>query len=446
MPRRFLLSLLVVLVFSAPLFAQDTLPAELTLRDVAHTRGVKGGDLAEALGQPRAIDKGMKLVELGVSPEQLRLALEKLGAQTSATASNPTEPGFFTPRNTIREIAVALDFNGKTLAHDFGLDVGADKDAPVGDLGVTQEKIDTAIAHNLADEENVWSLLKYPLSTIVVLFAVGWMLKWGVGKNPKRRKDYYPEKVYLGVLLGAVIVLGFLLGKSPNPMEGAVKVFKSTVGLYDAVLPKLLAMGFFLVLAVVGNKVICGWACPFGALEELLYSLPWFKKIKRRNFPFWISNTIRTLLFVLFILGLYGWIAPKGYVFYHYLNPFNLFNFDFGTRMVPIAVAIYLAISLFFYRPFCRFICPFGFLSWFVERISLTRVRIDFDRCIDCKACTKACPLGAAEGRLAKKTMPEDCFSCMRCLRVCPTDAIHFRPAWGPPSPPEIEPPATPEP
>ncbi|HPQ69139.1 MAG TPA: 4Fe-4S binding protein [bacterium] len=37
---------------------------------------------------------------------------------------------------------------------------------------------------------------------------------------------------------------------------------------------------------------------------------------------------------------------------------------------------------------------------------------------------------------LALSALPADCFACMRCLRVCPTDAFHFRPAWGPPSPP----------
>ncbi|MDP8225988.1 MAG: 4Fe-4S binding protein [Candidatus Lernaella stagnicola] len=432
-------ALVFALLLMAATFAQaateEPLPADLTLREVAHSRGVRGGDLAEALGLPRDISKEMPLVELNITRPQLDEALQKLAGPGKELPAPGAKK--FTPESTIRDIAMAYDLNGKALAHDFGLAVGVDKDTPVAQFGVTQETIDEAITHNLSHEETPLQNLKYPLYAVMTLFALAWLVRFGLGKNPKRRKDYYPQSVYIGVLLFSVIVLGFVLGKSPNPMEGAVKVFKSTVGLYDAVLPKLLALVFFLLLAVVANKAICGWVCPFGALQELVYMIPGFKKVKKAKLPLWVSNSVRALLFAVFLLGLYGAIAPKGFVWYHYVNPFNLFNFDFFPWTLGASVAVYLLVSLFFYRPFCRFICPFGFLSWFVECLSLTRIRIDFDRCIDCGACAKACPLTAAGDRLAKKSLPADCFSCMRCLRVCPTDAIHFRPAWGPPSPPE---------
>ena len=60
----------------------------------------------------------------------------------------------------------------------------------------------------------------------------------------------------------AVVVCGFALGKSPNPMEGAVKIFKGMVGLQPSMAAVILAFVFFVGLAVVGNKLVCGWACP----------------------------------------------------------------------------------------------------------------------------------------------------------------------------------------
>ena len=107
----------------------------------------------------------------------------------------------------------------------------------------------------------------------------------------KSRRNWYPQFPRILILLLSVIFAGFFLGKSPNPMEGTVKVFKSFVGLYPSITSKLIAFAFFALLAVIGNKLICGWACPFGALQELIYQLPVLKKLKKKKVPFIISNT-----------------------------------------------------------------------------------------------------------------------------------------------------------
>lgn len=85
-----------------------------------------------------------------------------------------------------------------------------------------------------------------------------------------------------------------------------------------------------------------------------------------------------------------------------------------------------LLLSLGVYRPFCQLICPFGLLSRLLERVSLFRVKIDRERCTECGACIRACPLEAAKGRVAGKLFPADCFSCARCLRVCPENALTY--------------------
>ena len=210
-------------------------------------------------------------------------------------------------------------------------------------------------------------------------------------------------------------------------MEGIVKVFKSMVGLYPDPKAKVIAFGFFIILAVVGNKMICGWACPFGALQELIYSLPILRKTKQKKIPFISTNTIRSGLFIAMLLFLFGVIGGrKGTVIYHYVNPFNLFNLDFEIFSILLTVIITLLGSLIIYRPFCQFICPFGFVSWIAERFSIFRVRINQDECTQCNACIKVCPLDASKGRVAGKKMPADCFSCGRCLNVCPVDAIQY--------------------
>ncbi len=201
----------------------------------------------------------------------------------------------------------------------------------------------------------------------------------------------------------------------------------------------VLALLFFAVLTIVGNKLVCGWACPFGASQELLFSLPVLKRLKRRKVPFLASNLIRGGLFVLMLLLLFGVVGGKrGLVIYHFVNPFNLFNFSFETTSILITVVLTLTLSLLIYRPFCLFICPFGFVSWLIERISLVRVRVDRDRCDRCGACTRACPSGAAGHKVEGKVFAADCYSCARCLNVCPQEAIAYCSVFTQP-PPKIE-------
>ena len=210
-------------------------------------------------------------------------------------------------------------------------------------------------------------------------------------------------------------------------MEGIVKVFKSMVGLYPDPFNKVKAFIFFILLAIVGNKIICGWACPMGALQELIYKIPLFKRLKKKKLPFILTNTIRAGFFIIVLLFLFGIIGSKrGMVIYHYINPFNLFNLEFELASIFTAVIVIIIFSFIVYRPFCQFICPFGFVSWIAERVSIFRVRIDKEKCTECGACIKACPLEAAKGRVTGRIAPADCFSCARCLNICPVDAIKY--------------------
>jgi len=336
----------------------------------------------------------------------------------------------FTADMSISDIAPKLEVTGKGLAREFALPLDTPKKIPLSKLGISQEQLDHAVAHILSHHS---TSLKYYVFTAVVLFGLMYLTRFGRPDNSNiaERKLWYPRIPYIMCLLAAVLICGFVLGKSPNPMEGTVKVFKSMVGLYPSIISKLIALIFFVVLSIIGNKLICGWVCPFGALEELIYSLPILRKVKQWKAPFWLTNTIRSGLFCVALLFLFGIVgSEEGFVIYHYLNPFNLFDLDFDHWLILLTVVVFLALAFFIYRPFCQFICPFGLISWIAEKFSLYRVIIDKEKCIQCGACIKACPLHAAKGKVENKIFSADCFSCARCLNVCPVDAIHYCSIW----------------
>lgn len=336
----------------------------------------------------------------------------------------------FTIDMPISKIAPEIGVTGKGLARELGLSLDTPKKKPLSKLEISQEQLDDAVVHILSHRSTT---LKYFIFAAICTFGLVYLVRLGRPDNAdiSERKLWYPRLPYIICLITAVVVCGFLLGKSPNPMEGVVKVFKSMVGLYPFVTGEIISFAFFITLAIIGNKLICGWACPFGALQELIYSLPLLRNIKRHKLPFWLTNSIRFGLFCVVLLFLFGIVGgKKGFVLYHYVNPFNLFNFDFEHYLILLTAIIFPVLALFTYRPFCQFICPFGFISWLAEKLSIYRVTIDKDKCIECGACIKACPLGAAKGKVENKTFSADCFSCARCLNTCPIDAIHYYPIW----------------
>ena len=348
-----------------------------------------------------------------------------VGAFLEADRPRPADDQFV-PEMSIKQIAPKLGVTGRALARELGLPLDTPKKKPLAKLGVSQGQLDHATAHLLSHRP---AMLKYYVFAALVLFGLVFLTRLGRpdGADVSQRRTWYSRRPYLLTLVVAVGVCGFALGKSPNPMEGGVKFFKALVGLYPSVTEKAIAFAFFTALAIIGNKLICGWACPFGAMQELVYSLPVFRRLKRWKLPFWLSNAIRGALLIVMLLLLFGVVGGrKGFVVYHAINPFNLFDFDFDEWLIPVTIVVSLVLSLFMYRPFCFLICPFGFLSWLAERLSLARVRINLAECTKCGACIKACPSDAAKGMVQGQLFVADCTSCARCLNVCPHDLIRY--------------------
>lgn len=398
---------LVLLVLAAgPLAAGAVevavIDPDMTLAELAHTCNVRGGDLAEALGLERRVDKQQSLRALGVSERTAQSVLATY-AKTETVSEKPLRRG---------------EGRGKGRNHDRGGTAHAGKADEQG-------------PHKEA--QAVPDLYNYLLWPVLLGGALWWLLRGGRLEKGQLRPvgQRYSSVGFHATLAVVVLFFGFASGKSPNPMEGLVKFVKSLAGYYDDPWVKLGFLLFFSLLALAGTKLICGWGCPFGALQELIYDLPLLRRFKKVRLPFVFTMTVRTLIFVLFLVIISG-VTGSRWVLFHGINPFNLFGFEFSQISIGISVAVSLLLSLMIYRPFCQLVCPFGWYAWFLEKISLTGVRIDSQACIHCGACDQACPVEAAKDRLAGKKWPAECFSCTRCLRVCPVDAIDYGPRWRP--------------
>jgi polyferredoxin len=109
------------------------------------------------------------------------------------------------------------------------------------------------------------------------------------------------------------------------------------------------------------------------------------------------------------------------------VDPFKFYNPSVPGFWGIFFIVFLFALSLFIYRPWCHLFCPFGLIGWFAEKISVFKIAVNYDTCIACKTCAKACPSNVMDSILRRENVIPDCFSCATCINVCPTDSIEFK-------------------
>ena len=273
-------------------------------------------------------------------------------------------------------------------------------------------------------------LVKFVLWIVVVIVATLLL---------QRRK--VTSKVRIAFLIGGVLVFGFIFGflipggLNPNPVSSLRTLLTAALVKHQLVLPITAMLVFLLLMVWVSNKSICGWGCQLGLLQDLLHRVPLPKQcpefIEGWKPPFWLSNSVRIVAFVALVAGL----VAAGLDWIGLIDPFQLFSFNFILRQAQdrlLGIVLFsagvLIASLFIYRPWCRFLCPFGLLGWLVEQVSLFRPRINREACKECQLCVKACPSQAMADFYAGKKIHADCFACGACIEACPReDALGWR-------------------
>jgi polyferredoxin len=211
------------------------------------------------------------------------------------------------------------------------------------------------------------------------------------------------------------------MGLHPSPMCLTARPFQFLAMGRDVPVFFVSLIVFVALLTIIGTKLFCGWTCPIGALQELTHAIPLLKE-KRIRVPFAFSNTVRFVVFAVFIAVLFGF----RYYLYGYINPFHFLHWEFDTLSL-VVIGVVLAAALFTYRPFCYFLCPLGLLSWPVEQVALTKVRLDKSKCTECMQCVREGPCPAVEPILQGKRVRPDCHACGECVRICPEGALSYK-------------------
>lgn len=225
--------------------------------------------------------------------------------------------------------------------------------------------------------------------------------------------------------------------------------------------------GTLILFGVVFARFVCGFLCPFGFFQDLLYKIPLpgykteKKKSERFKIPKKIDRPLRYLKYIMLIVPVmllpvilanqFGigdpffckWICPVGSLqggiplVIQNESLQHMVGFLFTWKMFILA-SIIIA-SIFIYRPFCKYICPLGACYSLFNSVSLYKMDVNSKSCTRCGICEKACHM---QVEIIKKIRVSDkkncakdacgsvsikspeCIRCGDCTRACPHGSI----------------------
>lgn len=228
----------------------------------------------------------------------------------------------------------------------------------------------------------------------------------------------------IGALQNACSDAGYTVPGATNPVRAVL-----------AALP-VYALGTLLLFSSLFGRMMCGWLCPFGWLQEQVGRLRKAKAV----LPQWLSYPRYLILVALvFVIPYYThtpWfskLCPQGALEGGLLQP--LLHPELRPMMrewwwlKQVILLGTLVAMLFWRRPFCKVVCPLGAIFALFHRFSAWDIRWEEEKCVDCLWCVRNCPQGIDPRR---EVNSHTCVGCLECQK-CPYDAIYSAPKWAPP-------------
>ena len=251
-------------------------------------------------------------------------------------------------------------------------------------------------------------------------------------------KGYLEGKIYTGNSK-AVCVPGLNCYSCPGALGSCpIGALQATLGSRDYKFA-FYVIGFLMATGAFFGRLVCGWLCPFGLVQDLLYKIPFTKKIKLLpgdKWLKWLKYLILALFVIIlpmFVVDIIGQGSPW---FCEYICPSGTLGAGiplvllnkgiraaigwlFAWKVAILIVIIFLSIMV--YRPFCRYLCPLGAIYGIFNPISIYRYKIDESKCTKCGECMKKCKFDI---KTYENPNSAECIRCGDCIKVCPENAI----------------------
>jgi len=195
------------------------------------------------------------------------------------------------------------------------------------------------------------------------------------------------------------------------------------------------AAGFLLAIGVMFGRLICGFWCPFGLIQELLHKIP-FPKRRLPAFLRYLKYIILAVFVIILPVVATNYMGMGKPAFCQYICPAGTLEGGlpllashpelrqvigklFSLKAVILLGTILGCMSI--YRFFCKALCPLGAIYGLLNKISVYHLTVDKDKCIGCGKCAKTCKMDVDP---VKNPASAECIRCGECREVCPVQAI----------------------
>ena len=176
---------------------------------------------------------------------------------------------------------------------------------------------------------------------------------------------------------------------------------------------EIVNIGFLAILGfsfIIVGRMFCGKVCPVGIIQDLLYKIPFFIKIK----TFKADKYLRWLKYVFIIMNVIMVTMPG----------FQVAHSDGDSRPSITAIAVQttlILLAVIIRRPLCKYLCPVGVIGGICNKISFHKYKISADKCNSCGICSKKCKMDIIP---YKDYNSIECIKCGCCKKVCPKKTI----------------------
>ncbi len=188
------------------------------------------------------------------------------------------------------------------------------------------------------------------------------------------------------------------------------------------------ALGMLALIGALVGSFVCGWACPFGFLQDLAGRLP----TPKFELPHWLGYS-RYLVLVILVLAIPYFFGEAHPLFFCRVCPAGALEAAVPhtaatawagsgvawPSVTKISVlAVFLVAMLFTWRPWCTLLCPLGAIYSLCNRVSLVFLNFRSDRCNDCDRCRRLCHYQGLGHRGGDDQRCIRCLDCTRCTAV----------------------------
>jgi len=178
----------------------------------------------------------------------------------------------------------------------------------------------------------------------------------------------------------------------------------------------------------------CSWGCFYGGWDELFSRICKKPLIKHKQ----IDSRWRYLPYAVLLAIVLLSAITFSPVYCEWLCPFKVvteFQAPSSTlAIIQIAIFVLLFVGLVIVLPLltkrriqCGLFCPFGAMQSFLNKINVFEVRIDPEKCSQCKKCIRECPTFSLDESSLESGKPlMTCTKCAQCVDTCPQGAISY--------------------